>query len=370
MKLAFYPVDTWFFRDGTPFDKKASPQDGVVGVFPPYPPTVAGALRVALALANGWDGQSPWAPGLESILGDGPESLGHLRMTGPLIVHRGAPVLPMPRHVLGRVEDDGRWHAHDLVWPGKTSTPTDLGQITRLPPPAANEGGRLSPGNGQLTTLRGLERILRGQLPNEDDVIATDALWTSEPRVGIEREAATRTAVDGALYSTAHVRLRPEVGIGVCADGLPSHWRSPAGSLTPLGGEGRLALCDAWDADIALSLDAPVGDSGVFVLVALTPVLLDRDVFVGKAQLVFDGTRIVFGCTARPLRIGGWDSRRREPLPLKNALPAGSTLFCETDRPDVIREAISDGLLRIGRLTTMGFGLCAVGSGANRERRG
>ncbi|MBX3197806.1 MAG: type III-B CRISPR module-associated protein Cmr3 [Labilithrix sp.] len=368
MKLAFYPLDTWFFRDGTPFDKKASPQEGVVGVFPPYPPTIAGALRVALAHANGWDGHSPWSRELEAILGDGPESLGQLRITGPLIVRRSGPVFRMPRHVRGRVEADGRWRAHDLVRLSGAPTPTDLGHATRLPAELDDGKGRLSPGEGRMTTLRGLARILRGELPSDDDVIVDDDLWTSEPRVGIERELTTRTAVDGALYSTQHVRARPEVGVGVWADGLPSNWSSPAGSLIPLGGESRLAACDRWDPAAPLWRDVPIDDSGTFLLVALTPVLLERDVFLGKSELGFEGARVVFACTDRPMRIGGWDSRRREPLPMKNALPAGTTLFCETDRPDVLREAMSDGLLRIGRLTTMGFGLCAVGSGRSWER--
>src|SRR5690606_4196194 len=92
MKLALSPIDTWFFRDGTPFDMGASPQAGVLGVCPPYPPTVAGAVRAALALQNGWDGRSRWSQDIEAVLGDGPETLGALRTTGPFVLHQGAPV--------------------------------------------------------------------------------------------------------------------------------------------------------------------------------------------------------------------------------------------------------------------------------------
>ena len=44
MKIALTPVDTLFFRDSTPFDMGTTAQDGVAGVFPPNPPTVAGAV--------------------------------------------------------------------------------------------------------------------------------------------------------------------------------------------------------------------------------------------------------------------------------------------------------------------------------------
>ena len=42
------PVDTWFFRDGTPFTMGKAPQENVGSVFPPHPATVVGAIRAAL----------------------------------------------------------------------------------------------------------------------------------------------------------------------------------------------------------------------------------------------------------------------------------------------------------------------------------
>ena len=84
MKLQLSAIDTWFFRDSTPFDKEDSSQAGVVGVFPPYPPTIAGAIRAALARRNGWDGHSTWSSdALVTTLGHGPMTVGRLRITGP-----------------------------------------------------------------------------------------------------------------------------------------------------------------------------------------------------------------------------------------------------------------------------------------------
>ena len=55
--LQFDPIDSWFFRDGTPFTTNSTPQEDVSSLFPPYPPTVVGALRAALALEKGWPGR-------------------------------------------------------------------------------------------------------------------------------------------------------------------------------------------------------------------------------------------------------------------------------------------------------------------------
>jgi CRISPR-associated protein Cmr3 len=370
MKLALAPIDTWFFRDGTPFDMGESPQSGVLGVFPPYPPTVAGAIRAALALQNGWDGHARWSREIEAVLGDGPENLGRLQITGPFVLHRGVPVFPMPHHVVGRFGDDSQWLPAAMLRPGAAIALSDLGSSARLPEiaPGIADPTSLAPAARYWVTLGGLGRILQGELPRSDDILREDDLWAGEPRVGIARESSSRTVAEGALYSTRHVRLRPSVRIGVEVDGVPGDWRSPAGSVLPFGGESRLAACESWEASTAVPLDVPSVASNCNVLVALTPLLLERDVVRGRSYLHISGARIVSACADRPLRIGGWDSLRRAPLPLRNAVAPGSTLFCEVESPDALRKEITGGLLRVGAMTTAGFGLCAVGNAPTWER--
>ena len=370
MKLALSPIDTWFFRDGTPFDMGASPQAGVLGVFPPYPPTVAGAIRAALALQNGWDGRSRWSRDIEAVLGDGPENLGALQITGPFVLHQSAPVFPVPRHILGQFGDDGGWLPVGMLRPGAASVFSDLGPSVRLPElaPGVADPASVAPATRRWITLSGLEFILRGDLPDREHFLDEDELWAEEPRIGIAREASSRTTAEGALYSTRHVRLRPSVSIGVEIDGVPSSWRSPVGSVLPFGGESRLAACEPWDASLRVTLESEVGGPGTVVLVALTPVLLEHDVVCGRSHLPIGGVRIVSACADRPLRIGGWDSLRRAPLPMRNAIAPGSTLFCEVDRIDELQNEIAGGLLRVGSMTTVGFGLCAVGKAPTWER--
>ena len=369
MKIALAPIDTWFFRDGTPFDMGESPQSGVLGVFPPNPPTVAGAIRAALALQNGWDGRARWSRDIENVLGDGPENLGRLKLTGPFVLHGGDPVFPMPRHVLGCFGGDGRWLPVSMLQPGAANVLSDLGPSVRLPEfsPGVTDPASLVPAARQWVTLVGLQRILQGTLPGGDDILRQDDLWAGEPRVGIARESSSRTVAEGALYSTRHVRLCPSVSIGVDVDGVPADWKSPAGSVIPFGGEGRLAACEPWETKATVKLDSPLGESGNVVLIALTPLLLERDVARGQSALM-RGVRIMSACMDRPLRIGGWDSLRRAPLPLKNAVATGSTLFCEVESPAALRKDITGGLLRVGAMTTAGFGLCALGNTPTWER--
>lgn len=365
MKLQISAIDTWFFRDGTPFDMKGSPQSGVVGIFPPHPPTVAGAIRAALARRNGWDGHRRWSGKLAVILGDGPEDLGRLRISGPFVLRRGAPLFPMPRHVLGRVEAGGAWVPTALLRPARERVLSDLGEerLLEIARDAVASGTSLRVGAGRWTTLEGLQRILRGQLPLAEEVIHESALWTGEGRVGIARDPDSRTVADGALYSTQHARPAVEVSLGVDIDGVPPDWQWPKDDMLSLGGEGRLAACEAWDAKRELTLDGPARDARTAVIVALTPVLLGNT----GSEPALPGARIISACIERPLRIGGWDSGARAPLPLRNAAPPGSVWFCELDDTNTFRAAITNGLVRAGAATAAGFGLCAVGSAPRWE---
>jgi CRISPR-associated protein Cmr3 len=363
MRLDLSPIDSWFFRDSTPFDKGASPQAGVSGVFPPHPPTVAGTIRSALALCNGWDGHGRWSADMETVLGDGPDDLGRLRLTGPFVLHGGVPIFPVPRHVLGRVREDGRWIPAGWLRPGTTRIVCDLGPATRLPDVAAEDtdSAQFIAGTRQWVTLAGLERVVRGDLPREEDILPEDTIWVEEFRVGIARDSISRTAVEGALYSTRHARLDHQVSIGVEVDGVPDEWHSPVGTVLPFGGESRLAAYDAWETEVRLAAAEADAESGCVVLIALTPVLFGHDVLSGRSELPLGGgARVVCACVDRPLRIGGWDSLRRTPLPLRNALAPGSVLFCEVKEPGSLAGEATRGLLRAGDRTAAGFGLCAV----------
>jgi len=367
MKLQLSAIDTWFFRDSTPFDKEDSSQAGVVGMFPPYPTTVAGAIRAALARRNGWDGRSPWrSEELVRVLGDGPMSVGRLRITGPLVLYDGGPVFPVSRHVVGR-DRGGGWMPEALLRPGPDAVASDLGAVGRLPIAPADPApttAAIDTSSALWVTLTGLQRILHGDLPGAADLVPERALWAGEARVGIERAAGTHTVVEGALYSTRHVRPDARVRLGVVVDGVPPDW-STIDDVIALGGESRLAACELWPARDGVSFDAPPRDAQTAVVIALTPVLFDTT--APGSGLSLPGARIVSACIDRPLRIGGWDSLARAPLPLRNAAAPGSVWFCQLDDPDAFHASITNGLVRAGAATAMGFGLCATGSAPHWE---
>lgn len=366
--LQLAPLDTLFFRDGTPFSAGSASREDVGGVFPPHPATMTGAIRAALARCNGWDGHGRWLPELNHILGDGPEDIGKISVEGPFLVQGNQPLFAAPRHLLGSIEG-GQWVPRVLLRPGP-GVACDLGDAVRLPEAPPVEGAMeleiLEPGDGWWVTRGGMQSVLRGEIPAATELVPSARLWREERRIGLERDRATRTAKEGMLYSTRHVRLMPGVTLGMRIVGVPERWTLPFGHLVSIGGEGRLAECQPWAADPAIEQPlSQIEADGCVVLIALAPLYLPAELCEGRSLLdAFGGLHIVSACLDRTERIGGWDSLKRRPLPLRSVLPAGSVLFCEIGDRRRFHDSIAPtgGMSSVGARQQWGFGRVALGT--------
>jgi CRISPR-associated protein Cmr3 len=352
--FAFEPVDTWFFRDGRPYSIDTGPQLDVGGSFPPSPLLMAGAMRAALATARGWDGTGRWPREFNTTLGDGPDDLGRLSLQGPFVRHENELLFPAPRHLWKRKDQLG------FALPGGEMI-CDLGLRVRMP---------RVPDRAELVSDRWVrqakfEAILNGELPGKEDL--KKGPWVEELRTGIQRDSTTRTVGEHMLYSSRHFRLKKGTELLVSVDGLPADWPVPD-SPCPFGGESRMAYCREWRASLTLRMPLErICADGRFVLIALTPLDLGRDVCLGQAPLAeLGGARVVAACMDRPHRVGGWDSLSRQPRPMRSYVPPGTVFFCECPDRATLRtaiERIGDGmpLPSIGGRRNAGFGCVALG---------
>lgn len=365
--IALEPVDTWYFADGTPSSADSSGQWDVGGIFPPHPPTVVGALRAALARANGWSGSGRWPEDITQVLGDGygADDLGRLSFDGPYLLRGGQPLYRAPVHLLGRVDTDGcAWQPREALRPGEPLA-CDLGQEVRLPVPPTGSDPALGQSYESWVDPDALAEALNGEVPQRPATTEW-ALWRQEQRVGIARDNVTRTAADGMLYTARHARLVGGVAIGMRVRGLPEDWQRPGvGTLLPFGGEGRMARVASWDGHPGPLAVPPVGHSGALTLVALTPVDAPAEWYRGEGSVPeLGGARVVSACLPQAQPVGGWRTVPPQgPLPLRSVLPAGSVLFCEDADLARVREvAASNEPLRVGGRQLWGFGAIALGA--------
>lgn len=393
---ALIPVDAWFFRDSRPYNQGESYQTDAKSIFPPFAPTVVGALRAGLARSRGWDGRSKWGTDLTSVLGDGFEDLGELDFGGPYILrHDGEDwerLYPAPLHLLGHsVEDESK--PDDLAWipaarlrPGKEEEAvlTDLGDGARRArlPELHPEDQRKIDASGEQTgglggpqdvwlTRAGFEDALAGKLPDAEEVVLAKELWRSEPRVGLAREEGSRTAKEGNLYSPTYVRLHDHTALGVRVDidGVSDEQQWSIPERLVLGGEHRMASVEP--ADFAAAAGGPAGLQGATTLTVtfVTPARFRKDTLDEKMQPgatlddrfgPLQGATLVSACVDKPVHIGGWNSVKHRPLDLKAYLPPGTTWFVDISTAEIDDPAELQGE-KIGRRTAYGFGEMAIG---------
>ncbi|MBE0703501.1 MAG: type III-B CRISPR module-associated protein Cmr3, partial [Afipia sp.] len=337
-------IDTLMFRDGRPFNQSDAGAGQARSVFPPYPPTLVGAVRMMLARQLGYGRDMRWPI---NEIGDGVDwredgQLGPLEFSAPLILKKDEPLFPAPLS-LTRSKDG----AIVRLRPGRARC-CDLGRAVRLPEPEVLEPG-LKLLEGHFVGQQALGHVLKGEKIDKSAFIGADRLWQTETRVGIGLDRENRVVNTGQLYSASHVRLRQDVSLGINVSGMRLE---PRNSMQALAGEHRMASFRCTRQVIALPMAPSSFSKGRYFISLLSPALLDALPGPGERLCGLPG-RVVSACLGKPVRIGGWDSQKRKPIPMREAIPSGSVWFLEADGQDDISAWNGKHL---GRAKEWGFG--------------
>jgi len=357
LHLVLNAIDTLMFRDGRPFNQNDAGASEAVSVFPPYPPTLVGAVRAALWKQLGGQ-KKDWC---DKKLGNGTNwqagdnRLGPLEFSAPLLLKDKSPVFPVPLHIVkGKHKNDTK--ARTRLAPGP-EIESDRGQARF---PVVKEDGQLEgikPTEDRWVTAEGMEKILAGGVPDEDDLIKRTDLWQTEPRVGVGIERTSRTTSDGQLYMATHVRMRDDVALYVSLKGWAGDFNK---SLRPLAGEHRMAEI-ANGSLVDLPKEPTHFEDGRWCAIALSPVVPDKD---GKVSGL--NGRIISACLGKPVVIGGWDSEQKQPISLRQCIPAGSVWFMQGDDG----AALDLHGRHIGKSTEWGFGQILIGKWQENNQDG
>lgn len=364
MQIRFSPLDTLFFRDGSPYNRNEL-QANVTTVFPPSPTSLAGAVRAAWARVLGWDGQGyggNWDSCCKEKLGAGYKLPPSIRFNGPYLFYQNQPVFPAPAHLLAVLPDDPAKETPSnpvLLTPG-AEMKTDMGSI-RIPvkPAVEDEEKNLKPLSPEWwITVAGMQKLLNHEPPAAEDLIHQSRLWKIEQRIGNYRETGRVTGLM-ALYAPSHVRLENGVELAMFVSGLPDiddkQLRQITSNPMLTGGEARacwLSVEDKALEDYFQQSNTPAGDK--YTLIALTPVQMEQKL---QPNTQIAGATLVSCCNQRPIMLGGWD--RQKPRKLVPCLRAGTTLFMEHSNGET--EQSVGKLLRHGAVTEWGFGRFITG---------
>lgn len=369
----FSLLDTGFFRSGQPFHAGEGGYNRIISHFPPPMRTLQGAIRTALATARGW------RPLQKSKLPDGlgdADSLGMLSLRGPYLLWDEKPLFPAPLSILVKkieTNSPADWEIKStrLVPGGKYNC--DLGQDVRLPQKKEKLDGAYPPENLYLTR-KGYSTVAKGEPIPKNEAFFQDKLWHEEARIGLKRDAATRTAEDHNLYRIVHIRPDYHLKIRIIVDGLPGDWPTLQKQILPLGGEGRLAavkinLITTDDYQRSLP-ELPKLEPAEDGLVRYTISLITPASSTSREQLkklILEGPEkapgnCVSACIGKPHLYGGWDLEKQVPRPLQPFLPPGSTWFFEASAEDIGNiEALHGSHIGDKEAYSYGYGQVLIG---------
>ncbi|SHF43698.1 CRISPR-associated protein Cmr3 [Seinonella peptonophila] len=349
----FRAIDSWFFRDGTPFHSGETAGLHHRSMFPPPISAIQGAIRTTLARSRGWTERDKTDIYWPKELGDY-ESLGELSFRGPYLRWRNERLYPIPLTLIG----DRKRVNHRLI-PSYSTVSCDMGNVRLVEIPDRKKGKLLT----GWVNKEGMQQILAGGFLKESQIYLPSELYQSEFRIGLQRDNHTLQANEGYLYSSVHVRPYLEVRIEVEVTGIPSDWKVANNQLIPFGGEGRFADVEVTESKterIVMPLDRLENSDPVrFYMSLLTPgVFADVKKTIERGPLA--DLSCVSGSISRVVSQGSWDQKHN--MPRKNLLmiPAGSTWFYETDQ-HMLETIQTLHHSKIGNRTEYGYGEIAIG---------
>ncbi len=343
------PIDVLMLRGNRSFGDAG--QHGET-LMPPWPSVFAGAFRSALLAGDAkrlaefvsvgsrhFASESERADRMRDILGEAlfaalgtPQQPGSFRVTwASLGLARSAvawpeAVLPLPADL--QVADEPAALPVALIptaFPYGTSGEPTLPMVAllRSPKQVKAAGGHWIDATELATHVRGqgVARSLR-----------TAELYKSETRLGIALDTASRTASEGALYTTEAVAFGKGAGFIVGVHGVGD--LLPMEGMLRLGGDGKGARYREVPFDLPVATAPQVG--GRFRLLLTTP-----GVFAGgwlptgvapqgesiRLHGPGFGARLACAAIGRHEVVSGWDLAQWRPKTAQRAAPAGSVYW-------------------------------------------
>ena len=343
------PIDVLMLRGNRSFGDAGQHGETLI---PPWPSVFAGAFRSALladdarrlaefvAVGSGhFSSESERNERMRGVLGEAlfavlgtPQQPGPFRVTWAslgLAASDAVPpqaVLPLPADLL--VADEPA--ALPVALLPASLPPGTLGTSTLPMVALLRSRKQVKPAGGHWLDAAGLAAHVRGQpVPA---TLRTAAVYKTETRLGIALDAASRTASDGAIYTTEAVAFDKHAGFVVGVQGAGDLLAGQG--MLRLGGDGKGARYR----EVPFDLPATAGprEGGRFRLLLTTPALfsggwLPTGVVPEGAQLRLHGpgfsARLACAAIGRHEVVSGWDLAQWRPKTAQRAAPAGSVYW-------------------------------------------
>lgn len=376
LQFVFSQIDSWCFREARPMGAVGG--TAIESLFPPPAHTLIGACRTLIGDSqniNWQDFAANKLPQLQALLGNG-EHTGQLRFTFPYLrgVISGKPqrLYPVPAFLLSNQSQLLSLKV------GDKPVHCDLGKVLLPELPAGTIAAK--PLDSHWVTAEGFACLQAGKIPATEHIIALDSLLTKEVRLGIGRNNSTASVERGLLYQTEHIRLAgtgqndchlSQLELVVEVSGIPADIAATLQQQAwqiRLGGEGRMAEVQVVaPTQVAANITSAAKRAWLYLS---APADLDGWLPAHFKPVEAAGCQGWLGdigghavmirafCAGKALKLGGWDSAKRQPKPVKSLVPAGACYLIECENSSGLAQVLAEHPL--GKQTDFGFGAAAL----------
>jgi CRISPR-associated protein Cmr3 len=314
------PLETLFFRDGSPFTMGAETVANFV--FPPYPSIVYGAIRSWLISERG--GLTKFYNGeFETELGT-PQKKGNLKVKGIFVGIVNVLYFQIPQDLLQNEKE-----LKSLNFVSKSNLMISDYELENA---LVNKSDELLEEPEGFIDVDDLIRYLK---EGETTLKSThsEKIYMIERKIGIKRNIKTLTSEEKHLYSIPMIRMKENASLFVEIDGLNDY---PKRGLIKIGGEGKTCEIERCEEDLLKDLKDLEFDfeNNMFKCYLATPAIFEKGwlpKWIDEENLEgeYEGVKVkVIGCSIGKYNfIGGWDIAKKEPKLMYKAVPAGSVYY-------------------------------------------
>jgi len=353
------PLDVLYLRGNRLF---GGPGDHGEALMPPWPSMAAGALRSRMLVDGGVIDLAAFAGGvapagkLGPVLGT-PVAPGTFRVADLTLGRAGKggtvePFRPLPADLVALPDGAGGVAAVRYLTPAAAGDLPD-GVATSFPLarlPLLRAEAQKKPVTGRWLGAKGWNAYLAGKVVEPGD-LAADALWQTDPRLGIALDAVARTAGDGQIYTTDTVALADGIAFVVAVAGAEGSL--PTDGLVRLGGDGRAAEVATCTVQPSEPPWERIEKEGRFRIILTTAgIFPDGWRLPGMGE---DGAwrgpdgvtaRVVAAAVPRHEVISGWDLAEGVPKQAQRVVPVGAVYWLAEleGGADGLRRLFNEGL--------------------------
>ncbi len=360
------PLDTFFFRDGKPFDMGENTFASTLVSL--IPSNFYGAIASAYIAQNGGTDILNDRKTFEVIKDVKTGRYGSFVIKGVFFKKGDKLLFPTPLDIYKKDEELAYAKIMNTE-NGKFITSLKMGMKVLL------LRGKSKFDINPFIDQQDFKNYLLGDLPGDSEsLISYRNIFEIEPKIGIKKDRNSFAAEEGMLYRVNYLRAQKDVSISVFSTGIKLYNEG----FLKIGGKDKTAYYSYKNDNLCIkdvSLDKSmfvngIGKENYFKLYLATPAIFDNgwliDGFEEKSgKFVYEkdsfSISIIAAAIDKSKVIGGWDMVKKAPKAGFKIVPEGSVYFLKLEKGSPQSVFDEFNCKNIGRLKEEGFGLSLLG---------